>query len=75
MLPLFQEDVMVAGRDMGSVVGILTMAGTIVGGGYINGSSEITYTSGVVWNLPPLGFSLALIMGGLVFSRRMRDAR
>ena len=37
--------------------------GTVVGGGYINGSAEITYDLGLVWNQAPFGYSLSLIIG------------
>ena len=86
------EQVMLAGRDMGTFVGILTMTGedilikyrckfytsksknsnffkfkfstaTWVGGGYVIGSAEGAFTSGVVWCQAPFGFGLSLIVG------------
>ena len=35
-----QEQVMLAGRDLGLFVGVLTMGATWVGGGFINGSAQ-----------------------------------
>ena len=37
--------VMVAGRDIGLFVGVLTMGATWVGGGFINGSAQVAKTS------------------------------
>jgi len=37
--------------------------GTVVGGGYINGSSEITYDAGFIWNQAPFGFSISIAIG------------
>ena len=35
------EQVMLAGRDIGLGVGVLTMGATWVGGGFINGSAQV----------------------------------
>ena len=42
---------MVAGRNIGVVVGVFTMTATWVGGGYINGTAEAIYGngSGLIW--------------------------
>ena len=40
------EDSMVAGRNIGVVVGVFTMTATWVGGGYINGTAEAVYGNG-----------------------------
>ncbi|CAL8108652.1 unnamed protein product [Calicophoron daubneyi] len=68
------EDVMLAGRNIGLVVGIFTMTATWVGGGYINGTAENTYnpSQGLVWCQAPVGYALSLILGGLFFANRMR---
>nr|CAH0098348.1 unnamed protein product [Daphnia galeata] len=68
------EQVMLAGRDMGTFVGILTMTATWVGGGYVIGSAEGAFTSGVVWCQAPFGFGLSLIVAGLFFANPMRSA-
>lgn len=71
---LSRQDVMLAGRNVGLFVGIFTTTATWVGGGYINGTSEILATegSGLVWCQGPVGFSISLILGGLFFVERMR---
>lgn len=82
------EQIMLAGRDMGTFVGVLTMTGrsnvalkwidlfysfsyynycfllaTWVGGGYVIGSTEGAFTSGVVWCQAPFGYGISLIVG------------
>ena len=57
------EEVMLAGRNLGVFVGILTMTATWVGGGYINGSAEETFKSGLVWTQAPFGYSISLALG------------
>jgi len=69
-----QEQVMLAGRDIGLGVGVLTMGATWVGGGFINGSAQGTYTRGLVWTQAPFGYALSLVIGGTFFARKMRDA-
>lgn len=36
---------------------------TWVGGGYINGTAEAIYTSGLVWCQAPFGYALSLVFG------------
>ena len=36
---------------------------TWVGGGYINGTSEYTFTSGLIWVQAPWGYALSLTVG------------
>ncbi|THD26485.1 High-affinity choline transporter 1 [Fasciola hepatica] len=69
------EDVMLAGRNIGLLVGIFTMTATWVGGGYINGTAENTYNpaQGLVWCIAPIGYAASLIVGGLFFANRMRS--
>lgn len=38
-------------------------AATWVGGGYINGTAEAIYTSGLVWCQAPFGYALSLVFG------------
>lgn len=49
-----EEEVMLAGRNIGMFVGIFTMTATWVGGGYINGTAEIVFSSGLIWCQAPL---------------------
>jgi len=62
----------VGGRDINMFVGIFTMTATWVGGGYINGSAEAIYSSGLLWCQSPVGYSLSMIVGGLFYAKRMR---
>lgn len=70
------EDVMLAGRNIGLVVGVFTMTATWVGGGYINGTAEYVFTPGygLVWCQAPVGYAISLVLGGVLFARKMRDA-
>ncbi|XP_013384194.1 high-affinity choline transporter 1 [Lingula anatina] len=67
-------ELILAGRNIGPFVGIFTLTATWVGGGYINGTAEITLSSGLVWCQAPVGYSIALAIGGLVFAGPMRSA-
>ncbi|XP_055698018.1 high-affinity choline transporter 1 [Phlebotomus papatasi] len=67
-----EEEVMLAGRSIGLFVGIFTMTATWVGGGYINGTAEAIYTSGLVWCQAPFGYALSLVFGGIFFANPMR---
>ncbi|MDI5789790.1 hypothetical protein PO124_19540 [Bacillus licheniformis] len=44
---------------------MVTMAATWVGGGYINGTAESTYSDGLIWAQAPWGYALSLIIGGI----------
>lgn len=65
---------LLAGRSIGLIVGTFTMTATWVGGGYINGTAEAVFTSGLVWAQAPFGYAISLILGGLLFAKRMRQA-
>ena len=41
----------------------LCVTATWVGGGYINGTAEAIYTSGLVWCQAPFGYALSLVFG------------
>ncbi|XP_041362801.1 high-affinity choline transporter 1-like [Gigantopelta aegis] len=55
------EDVMLAGRNIGAVIGIFTMTATWVGGAYINGTAEMIVRSGLIWCQAPFGYALSLV--------------
>ena len=65
-------EVMLAGRSIPLYIAIFTMSATWVGGGFINGTAEYTADAGLVWVQAPWGYALSLIVGGLLFARRMR---
>ncbi|KAK7507872.1 hypothetical protein BaRGS_00000837 [Batillaria attramentaria] len=62
---LSRQDVILAGRNIGYFVGIFTITATWVGGGYINGSSEVVVSNGLVWCQAPFGFAVSLILESL----------
>lgn len=67
------EELMLAGRALPLWLGLLTMTATWVGGGYINGTAEYTYSHGLAWGLQaPIGYALSLVLGGLFYARIMR---
>jgi hypothetical protein len=43
--------------------GFYLFTATWVGGGYINGTAEAIYTSGLVWCQAPFGYALSLVFG------------
>ncbi|XP_071948650.1 high-affinity choline transporter 1-like [Antedon mediterranea] len=67
------DDVMLAGRSIGLFVGVFTMTATWVGGGFINGTAQSVYDSGLLWAQAPWGYSCSLIIGGLFFAKKMRE--
>ncbi|XP_063683471.1 high affinity choline transporter 1-like [Bolinopsis microptera] len=69
------EDMMLAGRDINYFVGVFTMTATWVGGGYINGTAESVLENGLVWTLAPVGYSIAMFLGGLFFAEKMRKRK
>lgn len=42
---------------------------TWVGGGYINGTAEVIYTTGLVWCQAPFGYALSLVFGKLLLAQ------
>lgn len=51
---------------------VCSFPATWVGGGYINGTAEAIYTSGLVWCQAPFGYALSLVFGGIFFANPMR---
>ena len=70
------NEVLLAGRKIPLFMAIFTMSATWIGGGFINGTAEDTYDSGygLIWVQAPWGYALSLIIGGLFFARKMRNA-
>lgn len=69
-----QEAMILAGRNIGLLVGCFTMTATWVDGSFINGIAEGVATKGVAWLQPPFGYALSLLIGGLFFAGPMRAA-
>nr|WLN44348.1 AAT9 [Sinonovacula rivularis] len=66
------ESVMLAGRNIGLLVGCFTMTATWVGGGFINGTAEVIVRYGFIWCQAPFGYAVSLIIGGFFFAEKMR---
>lgn len=69
------ETLIVANRDISTVVGLFTVTAVWVGGGYIMGTTEGVYTGGLIWCQAPVGYALSLALGGLFFAKPMRENR
>lgn len=65
-------EMLLAGRSLPIGTALLTMTATWVGGGFINGTAESVYGSGIAWAQAPWGYALSLFVGGLLFARPMR---
>uniref|UniRef100_A0A915B5X4 High-affinity choline transporter 1 n=1 Tax=Parascaris univalens TaxID=6257 RepID=A0A915B5X4_PARUN len=46
---------------------------TWVGGAYINGTAEALYKGGLLGCQAPFGYALSLVLGGVLFAKRMRQ--
>ncbi|KAL7669858.1 hypothetical protein ACOME3_004805 [Neoechinorhynchus agilis] len=66
------EEVMLAGRSIGIIVGIFTMTATYISGGVLTGAMEKIYTEGIVHCQAPVAYTLSLVVGGILFAHRMR---
>lgn len=67
------DSFMVAGRAMPLWLATFTMTATWVDGGYLLGTAEGIYRSGLATGLQGgVCFGISLILGGLFFARRMR---
>ncbi|XP_045214983.1 high-affinity choline transporter 1-like [Mercenaria mercenaria] len=67
------ENVMLAGRNIGLLVGVFTMTATWVGGGFINGTAEYIVRDGLIWCQAPFGYAVSLLIGGYFFANKMRS--
>lgn len=50
-----------------------SFAATWVGGAYINGTAEALYNGGLLGCQAPFGYALSLVIGGILFAKKMRD--
>ncbi|CAK8696187.1 unnamed protein product [Clavelina lepadiformis] len=71
----WNEFSMVGRRDIGVFVGTFTMTASLVGGVYINGIAEFTYTPGfgLIWLQGWFGFVFVLVIGGIFYAKKMRE--
>lgn len=67
------SDLIVAGRGLPTWLALLTMTATWVDGGYLLGTAEGAFRTGIASGVQGgLCFGISLILGGIFFSRRMR---
>jgi solute carrier family 5 (high affinity choline transporter), member 7 len=67
------NDLIIAGRSLPRWMALLTMTATWVDGGYLLGTAEGAYRSGVASGAQGgLCFGISLVLGGIFFARRMR---
>uniref|UniRef100_UPI0037E731DC high-affinity choline transporter 1-like n=1 Tax=Semicossyphus pulcher TaxID=241346 RepID=UPI0037E731DC len=71
------EITLLGNRGISLVVGVFTMTATFVGGGYIVGLTEAVYnpTMGLAWAVMPITSPLSLIIGGILFAKKMREKK
>lgn len=65
-------ELLLAGRSLPLGVALLSMTATWVGGGFVNGTAESVAASGLAWAQAPWGYSLSLLVGGVLFAGPMR---
>ncbi len=66
-------DLLLAGRGIPLWMAIFTMTATWVGGGYLAGTAEMVYSQGQGWAQAGWGYALSLILGGLIYAKKMRE--
>ena len=66
------KEFLLTGRRLPLGIALMSMTATWVGGGFINGSAEAAYQSGLAWTQAPWGYALSLVIGGLFFAGPMR---
>ncbi|XP_037269618.2 high-affinity choline transporter 1 [Rhipicephalus microplus] len=59
------------GRRLGLVISTFTIVATWVDGGFLNGTVEVITSRGLVWCQAVFGYSLSLLMGGLIIAGPM----
>ncbi|KAG7202181.1 hypothetical protein KM043_015861 [Ampulex compressa] len=69
-----QDDMILANRGLGPLLGVFTLVATWVGGAFVNGTAEAMFTKGLAWCQVPIGYSLSLLFGAALFVRPMRKA-
>ncbi|VDO29173.1 unnamed protein product, partial [Brugia timori] len=52
---------------------LISFTATWVGGAYINGTAEALYNGGLLGCQAPFGYALSLVIGGILFAKKMRD--
>ncbi|XP_071119696.1 high affinity choline transporter 1-like [Haliotis cracherodii] len=65
------NDFMLAGRSMNSLVSVLSITATVVGGAYINGTAESMAFLGLAWSLVPPGFFIGAMIVAFVYAPKL----
>ncbi|XP_037564934.2 high-affinity choline transporter 1 [Dermacentor silvarum] len=71
----FLMKLFIANRNLPLWMGVGSMTATWVGGGYLNGTAEAVYRSGILHCHAPLGYATSLVLGGTFFSSKMRATK
>ncbi|XP_041360276.1 high-affinity choline transporter 1-like [Gigantopelta aegis] len=66
------DEMYLASRNKGMCIAFFTITATMVGGGYINGTAEMMAASGLVNSLAPVGYSLSMLIAGVMYAPTMR---
>ncbi|XP_013417634.1 high affinity choline transporter 1-like [Lingula anatina] len=67
------EDILLAGRNIGTYLGIFTLTATWVDGSLISGLAEGIYTSGLSALSMPLGYCASSVLAAFFFVKKMRE--
>lgn len=60
-------------RGFSDEIELKHISATWVGGAYINGTAEALYKGGLLGCQAPFGYALSLVVGGVLFAKRMRQ--
>ncbi|VDI21487.1 solute carrier family 5 (high affinity choline transporter), member 7 [Mytilus galloprovincialis] len=69
------DEMLVAGRNLGFFVAVMTNTATMVGGAYINGTAEVMGRDGLVWCFAPVGFCIGIIIAALFYAPKAREKK
>ncbi|CAH1797560.1 unnamed protein product [Owenia fusiformis] len=69
------ERSLVAGRQLNLGVGILSIAASYIGGGFLNGFAESVALDGVIWMLMPVGLTLGIFVSSFAIGGVMRKRK
>ncbi|CAG2255777.1 CHT1 [Mytilus edulis] len=67
------DGLLLAGRNLGFFVAVMTYTATLVGGAYINGTAEVMGRDGLIWCVAPVGFTIGIIIAALVYIPKARE--
>ncbi|CAC5393432.1 SLC5A7 [Mytilus coruscus] len=70
------DELLLAGRNLGFIVAVMTYTATLVGGAYINVTAEVMGRDGIIWCVAPAGFTIGIIIGrraALVYVPKARE--